>query len=72
MPKFNVTIEETCRYTMTVEAQDEEQAGLVAEDTVVNCEEPWMDFIAEVTDRRTFVVMKAPDTAEVTQINRGK
>lgn len=61
MPKFNVTLEEICRYTITVEAENEQQAVAAAEEEFVQSENPWADFVSEVTERETFMVLPATE-----------
>jgi hypothetical protein len=58
MAKFTVTVEEEIRYTMEVEAENEDEAGAAAIEMVVQSSDPFKDFIASVEEREVFMVVK--------------
>lgn len=65
MPKFHVTLEETVRYTITVEAKNATDAAGEAEELFLQSLDPFIDFAAHVENRTTFDVLPAPDDAKV-------
>lgn len=69
MPKFNVTLEEKIRYTITVEAETAAAAAHVAEEVFVQSDDPFKDFVSHVEDRGVLNILPAPDSADVDQID---
>jgi predicted P-loop ATPase len=68
MPKYHVTIRETASYTMTVEAEDVEDAEDVAMELFEQSNDPVEEFVWESDDPTVFVVLEAPDSAPLTEI----
>ncbi|KVM41697.1 hypothetical protein WK30_10380 [Burkholderia vietnamiensis] len=57
MPRFTVTVEEVVRHTITVEAEDESEAGRNAVESLI--ENGPEAFNSEVADRGVFVCLPA-------------
>jgi hypothetical protein len=69
MPKFHVTLEETVRYVVTVEADNEREAREDATEMFLQSDKPFDDFHGSVEDRTVFIVLPALPSSELSTVS---